>query len=255
LRDFAQRPRYRADISGHSASCVLPATRYTLDLREASVARNEDGEFELMLGNKQLLSVFFLMVLLLCLCFVGGYLLGRSAAPVLTAVNEPTPQESRPSPVPPATSKPEPVQPVQAATSSSTSSTPAPVAAAPAASPAPAPIRTAPQVSDKEPEPVRAKAATPPKATPAPAKQTTAASQPVPGRVYLQISATDKDKADVMVDMLRSKNLPGMASPVAERPGLYRVLVGPIAETAIPDMKTQLKANGFPGDQALRRVF
>ncbi len=52
------------------------------------MARNEDGEFELMLGNKQLLSVFFLMVLLLCLCFVGGYLLGRSAAPVLSASNE-----------------------------------------------------------------------------------------------------------------------------------------------------------------------
>ena len=57
------------------------------------MARNEEGEFELILGNRQLLSVFFLVVLLLGLCFVGGYVLGRSAAPVLTATTVPPQQE------------------------------------------------------------------------------------------------------------------------------------------------------------------
>ncbi len=41
--------------------------------------------------------------------------------------------------------------------------------------------------------------------------------------VYLQLSATDKDKADVMVDLLRSKKLPGLAAMVPENPKLYRV--------------------------------
>ena len=243
------------------------------------MARNEDGEFELILGNKQLLSVFFLMVLLLGLCFVGGYVLGRSAAPVLNATNEPPPQlpsqESKALVVIPTTPNGEPVQ----AAPPAPSSTPAPESVPASSAP---PTKTAPQVAADAP-PVEAKAPPPPpkapptkaapkaappaaktappatKAAPVPAKQIAkqapATSQPVPGRIYLQLSATDKDKADVMVDLLRRKNLPGTAAAIADKPGLYRALVGPLAENALSDMKAQLKANGFPGDQAIRRVF
>jgi hypothetical protein len=222
------------------------------------VARNEDGEFELMLGNKQLLSVFFLMVLLLTLCFVGGYWLGRSAAPVVTAENEARPPTASQPSAPPSVAEPEPT------------------AEAP-------PTRTAPQVAEKAPEPVKEPAPTPkeavkpapkveakakaappaPKAPPPPkqvakapaAKQGSPSGQLVPGRIYLQLSATDKDKADVMVDLLRRKNFAGVAAPVAERPGMFRVLVGPVAENAIAQTKAQLKAAGFPADDAIRRVF
>jgi hypothetical protein len=218
------------------------------------VARNEDGEFELMLGNKQLLSVFFLMVLLLCLCFVGGYLLGRSAAPVLTAANEPPPSAS-PGVTPPAP-KIEKAEPPTAV--------PIPAPVEPEVKVPPAPTKTAPQVSTKVPEPVKQKEPAPKevaKATPPATKQVTTAKQvsgssaPVAGRIYLQLSATDKDKAEVMVDMLRRKNFAGMAAAVAERPGLFRVLVGPLAETSLSETKARLKADGFPGDQAIRRVF
>jgi cell division septation protein DedD len=71
----------------------------------------------------------------------------------------------------------------------------------------------------------------------------------------LQLSATDKDKADVMVDLLRAKKFSSMTAAVPERPGLYRVLVGPLAETALEATKAQLDAAGFPGNQAIRRVF
>ena len=245
------------------------------------MARNEDGEFELILGNKQLLSVFFLMVLLLGLCFVGGYVLGRSAAPVLNVSNEPPPQETK-SLVVNTTPKGEPVQPIALAPVS----VPAPETVASSTAP---PTKTAPQVAADAP-PVETQAAPPPpaakavppaaksapptaKATPAAvkqppatkqqpatkqtatAKQPPATSQPIAGRIYLQLSATEKPKADAMVDLLRRKNLPGTAAPIAEKPGLYRVLVGPLAENALADMKAQLKANGFPADQAIRRVF
>jgi uncharacterized membrane protein len=43
--------------------------------------RTEDGEFELVLGNKQLLSVFFIMVVLLGVFFAMGYIAGRNSAP------------------------------------------------------------------------------------------------------------------------------------------------------------------------------
>ena len=47
--------------------------------------KNEDGEFELVLGNKQLLSMFFVVVVLLGVFFVMGYIVGRNSAPLATA--------------------------------------------------------------------------------------------------------------------------------------------------------------------------
>ena len=47
--------------------------------------KNEDGEFELVLGNKQLLSMFFVVVVLLGVFFVMGYIVGRNSAPLVSA--------------------------------------------------------------------------------------------------------------------------------------------------------------------------
>src|SRR5258706_16312606 len=47
--------------------------------------RNEDGEFELVLGNKQLLSVFFLVVILMSIFFLMCYIVALNSAPVTLA--------------------------------------------------------------------------------------------------------------------------------------------------------------------------
>ena len=39
---------------------------------------NEDGEFELVLGNKQLFSVFFVVAVLFGVCFLMGYTVGKN---------------------------------------------------------------------------------------------------------------------------------------------------------------------------------
>src|SRR6266481_2978202 len=44
--------------------------------------KNEDGEFELILGNRQLLSVFFIVVILLGVFFTMGYIVGRNSTPL-----------------------------------------------------------------------------------------------------------------------------------------------------------------------------
>jgi len=50
--------------------------------------KNEDGEFELILGNKQLLSVFFIVVILLGVFFAMGFIVGRnSPAPTTEAAS------------------------------------------------------------------------------------------------------------------------------------------------------------------------
>ena len=42
--------------------------------------KTSDGELELVLGNKQLLSVFFVVVVLLGIFFAMGYIVGRNSA-------------------------------------------------------------------------------------------------------------------------------------------------------------------------------
>lgn len=199
--------------------------------------KNDDGEFELVLGNNQLLSVFFLVVLLLGLCFIGGYTVGRNAAPALASAVEPAPVKGLPVESKVLVAKedshpePEPEAPIAVATPKKIEN-PEP--------PAPAP---------------KAEAKVETKAVPSLEKQPPISSQPMTGRVYLQLSATDKDRAETMVDLIRSKSMPAIAAAISERPNLYRVLVGPLTDASINDTREQLKANGFPADQAIRRVF
>src|SRR5579862_7150243 len=84
-----------------------------------SLPQNEDGEFELILGNRQLLSVFFIVVILLGVFFTMGYIVGRNSSPVGTDVAA-------------RTSKPLVVDPEPAPAPRSV--TPAPETAAPASS-------------------------------------------------------------------------------------------------------------------------
>src|SRR5882724_10802508 len=84
------------------------------------MAKNEVGEFELVLGNKQLLSVFFIVVILLGVFFTMGYIVGRNSggAGTLEATNrkgtdtKPTvidsPNAPAPTQVTPASERPEP---------------------------------------------------------------------------------------------------------------------------------------------------
>ena len=41
----------------------------------------ETGEFEMVLGNRQLLSGFFIVVILFAVFFVMGYIVGRNSTP------------------------------------------------------------------------------------------------------------------------------------------------------------------------------
>ncbi len=194
--------------------------------------KNEDGEFELILGNRQLLSVFFIVVILLGVFFTMGYIVGRNSG-TLTA-------DVAATPAPAADGKPQIVEP------------PAKIAE-PAPAP-PAPTETAPQqpVKEAEPEP----APEPPKPEKVKAEPShTGGSHPVTGQTYLQLAATSKHEADIMVDVLRKKSFKAMAAEIDEKPGTYRVLVGPITDTTANKLRADLQGAGFPGNAAIRRTF
>ncbi|MDP8991171.1 MAG: SPOR domain-containing protein [Acidobacteriota bacterium] len=191
--------------------------------------KNEDGEFELILGNRQLLSVFFIVVILLGVFFTMGYIVGRNSG-TLTAEVPATPAPD---------GKPQAVEP------------PAKIVE-PAPAP-PAPTETAPQQPAKDPEPEPAPAPTKPARVKA--EPVRGASHPAAGQTYLQLAATSKHEADIMVDVLRKKSFKAMAAEIDEKPGTYRVLVGPITETTANKVRADLQGSGFPGNAAIRRTF
>lgn len=180
--------------------------------------KSEDGEFELILGNRQLLSVFFIVVILLGVFFTMGYIVGRNSgpigaqeiAPVRRVESKPLVVES-PNPEPPPSSQPQ-------ETAEPPKREPAPVEAASA--------RTS------EPE-----------------------SQPTAGQTYLQLAATTQREADILVDVLRRKNFKARAAEIPEKPGMFRVLVGPIEDGALNKTRADLQGAGFPGNAAIPRRF
>ncbi|HEY1758468.1 MAG TPA: SPOR domain-containing protein [Bryobacteraceae bacterium] len=214
--------------------------------------KNEDGEFELILGNKQLLGMFFVVVVLLGVFFVMGYLVGRNSAP-LTASEPSTAHtsDSKPlvvdSPVPKSTPAPE------------TSTTPSPEASKPLetavekpAEPKPEPPKlepTKPSTSKSEPAIKRDIAKAEKRSTPLPS------GAPAAGQIYLQLSATTKHDADGVVEVLRKNSFPAIDVEVPEKPGLFRVLVGPLAASDLNKTKADLQAKGFPGNVAIRKTF
>src|SRR5512140_3509828 len=91
---------------------------------------NETGEFELVVGNRQLLSGFFIVVLLFAVAFAMGYVVGQNSprSNKVMAENSAMPPNSSPDTArPSASTAPAPQPP------------PAPVADATAAPPAEAP--------------------------------------------------------------------------------------------------------------------
>src|SRR5882724_5195618 len=121
---------------------------------------NETGEFELVVGDKQLLMAFFIVVLLVGVAFAMGYVVGQSAPKGSKATAESAPvtqsptnaSDARPQPLPPAPAPAPaaapaepPAQPAdsgpQPTTQPAQGSQPQPTQPAPAA-PAPAPMST-----------------------------------------------------------------------------------------------------------------
>ena len=195
-------------------------------MEEICLPKNEDGEFELILGNRQLLSVFFIVVILLGVFFTMGYIVGRNSGTVSAEVT-PTPSvDARP-----------------AGETQARVPEPAPALPAPAET-APQQPTPAPPAAEREPEP--------PKREP---KVQARGSHPVAGETYLQLAATSQHEADIMVDVLRKKKFRAMAAEIDEKPGTFRVLVGPITDTTANKMRADLQGEGFPGNAAIRRTF
>jgi cell division septation protein DedD len=203
--------------------------------------KNDEGEFELVLGNRQLISVFLIVVILLGVFFSMGYIVGRNSSPATdTARNE----------------KPKPGQDADPSGNSNSD--------APADQPAPSSVNSSPTAESTPPStppeitrPVQVEAPAPapakvvkPKPSPAsspvasPVQRAAGAGEPASGD-YWQVVATARPDAEIIAEALGKKGFHVVLAP-APKDGVFRVLVGPLPDAPTQaQTRTGLESAGF----------
>jgi cell division septation protein DedD len=176
---------------------------------------NETGEFELVVGNRQLLSGFFIVVLLFAVAFAMGYVVGQNSprSNKVMADSAAAPPISSPDTARPSASG---APPAQAPVAPVTDTTAAPPAEAP------------------------------PQPTTQPARDTEAAAvtPELPPGSYWQVIAVAQQEAEVIYKTLKDRGFPTIMSPGPKN--LVRVLVGPYNDTqSMGKAKTDLENAGF----------
>lgn len=210
--------------------------------------KSEEGHYELVLGNRQLISGFFVLVILFAIFLTLGYILGRNsvvvgesgtvagiaddisrspvaeeARPAASTTGRPAASESIPEPMPAASGIPAASSPVaaeNAAVEKRESTTTKPAAAA---DHSPTTERTREILSGK------VQLITPRK-----------------GDVFLQVAAIGRAEAELMAEQLRKRSYRTFLSEVPDK-DLFRVLIGPFETNArLNDTKKKLSDDGLP---------
>jgi cell division septation protein DedD len=203
------------------------------------------------------------VVILLGVFFTMGYIVGRNSAPVvatdsgssrksdsktLVVDSASKAAESAPVAVPPRETavqqpepakEPEPDKPVETAKAEPAKAEPA--------KPKAEPVKETAKERKAEAKAKKEAAAKMEKAKPALTGS--------PSGTYLQLAATSQREAELMVDILRKKEFKAMVAEIPEKPGLFRVLVGPVTDTSVNKTRSDLQKADFPGDKAIKRSF
>ncbi len=206
---------------------------------------NETGEFELLVGNRQLLSGFFIVVLLFAVAFSMGYIVGRNSAPSAKLPNETASSSGTASQMPEA--RPQPVAQAPATGGVPDATPPGgtpPADAAEGTSRGAPPADTAPQPST-QPErasgPGPGSTPAPPAAPPPQGPEGT--PEAAPGAYWQVLATASQTSADAMRQTMKDKGF-----PVSLQPGpnsLIRVLIGPYDDKqALGRAKTELENAG-----------
>jgi len=201
---------------------------------------NETGEFELVVGNKQLLSGFFIVVLLFAVAFAMGYVVGQNTQRPAKLASDGAPASVANTA---ADSRPQPASPVPPAPASST-----PPAPSGATGPEPADAS-----AQSTPQPTTQPTTQPAQASPPPVAEKPVAPPPAPGIVassdlpagsFWQVLAVKPEVAEAMRQTLKDKGFQVSLTPGTNN--LTRVLVGPYNDSpSLGRAKTELETAGF----------
>ena len=195
---------------------------------------NETGEFELLVGNRQLLSGFFIVVLLFAVAFSMGYIVGRNSSPSAKLQTETASSAGTASQTP--ETRPQPVAQAPAA-GGATGATPSQPAEAPPADTPPQPS-TQPERGSQS-APATAAGTAPTVAPPAPPPPSEAA----PGSYWQVLATASQTSADAMRQTMKDKGFPASLQPGPNN--LIRVLIGPYTDKqSLGRAKTELENAG-----------
>lgn len=193
--------------------------------------RSSESETEILLGNKQLLGIFFLVAVLIGVAFGGGYMLGRGAGDKKVASTPPAPVKDAavPTAANPTGGETRTVSPSDSAlpeanTSEQASEQPV-LGSRKHANPAPAEVQS-PQMATEAGNPTN--------------------FAPQSGQEFLQVAAVPRSEALSVADVLRKKGFRAHAVPVPTNAKLYRVIVGPVRDVAdLSSTREELRKTGF----------
>ncbi len=193
--------------------------------------QTRENETEILLGNKQLLGIFFIVAILLGIAFTGGYMVGKGSPASKVTAGPITPVET----ASPANSTPAVGETHSVPADSSTDTRPATTAPTGTEEP---PLGSPRRKSFEQTHPREA--------TPAPAVNATDAFTPEPGQTFLQVAAVERDEAVAVADVLHKKGFRAHAVPLLGNGKIYRVLIGPIADAAdLSSTRDSLRRTGF----------
>ena len=199
---------------------------------------NETGEFELLVGNRQLLSGFFIVVLLFAVAFSMGYIVGRNSSPSAKLQTETASSAGAASQMP--ETRPQPVAQAPAAGGPTGETIPPPANAPPANTP-PQPTTQPERGSGSPlgPAPATAAGTAPPVAPPAPPPPPEAA----PGSYWQVLATASQTSAEAMRQTMKDKGFPASLQPGPNN--LIRVLIGPYTDKqSLGRAKTALENAG-----------
>ena len=197
---------------------------------------NETGEFELLVGNRQLLSGFFIVVLLFAVAFSMGYIVGRNSSPSAKVQTETGSSAGAASQTP--ETRPQPVSQPPAAGGAPGLPADAAQSATPLADTPPQPS-TQPERGGQSTAPAPA-ASAPTAGAPPPATPPVDAA---PGSYWQVLATASQTSADAMRQTMKDKGFPASLQPGPNN--LIRVLIGPYNDKqALGRAKTELENAG-----------
>ncbi len=199
--------------------------------------QTDDGETEILLGNKQLVGIFFLVAILLGIAFAGGYMVGRGSAEKKPAATIPTGDTAGPSGSNATGSGGTPANPTGGETRTvSPSDTAVPEQSAKMGAGSELPLGSPKRNKSLEKAPA-------PHSVSAPLA---GGFVPQSGETFLQVAAVDREEAAGVADVLRRKGFHAHAVPVPGTSAMYRVIVGPVKDAGdLAATRDELRKTGF----------
>jgi cell division septation protein DedD len=234
--------------------------------------RNSDGETEILLGNKQLLGLFVVVVCLLGIAFTGGYKLGKGSNKTLVAA--PTTATSTEDTSGASTGTGGGLTQQLPGDSGATSSTSASGAQTATAAPPAAHSAADEDAAREMPKQSGTKATAVPVSrtkthreeardleaggpTPRPVDapvHESANFAPQAGQMFLQVAAVTRDEAEGVAEVLRKKGFRAHAVPKPGSTKVYRVIIGPVRDASdLNNTRAQLRNNAGFRDVIVQR--